>query len=104
MTIQQICNKLWPEKTFDANSRKAIRKTICAIAETLDAYGIGYIFVAHRDGCYVDIEQVDCDLYKLVFGEYRNKLALQRLFNDGYMIDYPWAQSTFVKIAKVWDK
>lgn len=99
-----ICAKLWPEKTFDEATKRMIRKTISMLVETLDAYGIGYILVSNRGNCYVDPEQVDCDFFKLVFGEYRNKLALQRLFNEGYMIEYPWAQSTFVKIAKVWDK
>ena len=104
VTMKQLCDKLWPDKVFDENTKKSIRKTISVLMDTLDAYGIGFIFVYNKGECYIDIEQVNCDLFNLVFDEYRNKQSLQRLFNEGYMIEYPWAQSTFVKIAKVWDK
>ena len=64
-----------------------LRNLISDIQKSLKEVGAGDIFAKRHNGCFLKIDEVDCDAYEYKKG---NPNAI-RMYRGEYMIQYPWA-------------
>lgn len=79
---------LWPERPNDLNTQSLFRMTYKRLADSLEEAGIGHIIFSQGHRKFVKIEQVDCDLYRILSGD--KQAALK--YDGQYMREYSWAE------------
>jgi hypothetical protein len=62
-----------------------------ALADTLEAHGIGDIFVASRGGCQANMDRIVSDLAEVLADRKQNRFLLQ----EPYLYEYSWAEGAF---------
>ena len=79
---------LWPERGNDANTQSLMRMTYKRLADALEEAGAGHIIASQEKRRFLKIEQVDCDLYRILEGD---KQAAQN-YAGQYLQEYSWAE------------
>lgn len=79
---------LWPDRPDDNNTKSLFRVTYKRMADVLDAAGAGDIIETKADRRYLRVEQVDCDLYRILAGDARTA----KKYAGQYMEEYSWAE------------
>lgn len=79
---------LWPDRPKDANAQSLFRMTYKRLADALDEAGIGHIITSEGNRRFLRVDQVDCDLYRILSGDEQ----AARKYNGQYMQEYSWAE------------
>lgn len=79
---------LWPERGEDKSTKSLFRMTYKRLSDALEAEGIGHIIVSTDQRRYLRMEEVDCDLYRILSGD--TQAALK--YNGEYLMEYSWAE------------
>lgn len=87
VNINELNAVLWEE-----DHKSYCRNLIADIQTTLIAVGAGDVFIKRRNGCYVDVDKIDCDAYAYKLDD----PDAVRAYRGEYMAQYPWATFDFV--------
>lgn len=79
---------LWPERENNAGTQSLLRMTYKRLLNTLEEAGAGYILASRENRRYLKVEEVDCDLYRILAGD---KQAARK-YNGEYLREYSWAE------------
>ncbi len=79
---------LWPDRPNDTGTQSLFRMTYKRLADTLEEAGIGQILFSSSNRRYLRIEQVDCDLYRILSGD----TAAAKRYAGQYLQEYSWAE------------
>lgn len=79
---------LWPDRPNDANSQSLFRMTYKRLVGTLEDAGIGYIVASKGNRRFLRVDQVDCDLYRILSGD----MHAAHKYSGQYMQEYSWAE------------
>lgn len=87
-TTEEGIAKLWPERANDAGTQSLFRMTYKRLADTLDRAGAGDILMSQEKRRFLKVDEVDCDLYRILSGD---KQAA-RSYHGQYLEEYSWAE------------
>lgn len=79
---------LWPDRPNDTNTQSLFRMTYKRLAGALEKAGIGDIIESRENRRFLRVDQVDCDLYRILSGDAQ---AAQK-YNGQYLREYDWAE------------
>lgn len=79
---------LWPERPNDANTQSLFRMTYKRLASALEEAGIAHIIASRESRRYLRVDQVDCDLYRILSGD----TQAGRQYAGQYLSEYDWAE------------
>ncbi|MGI6336661.1 MAG: response regulator [Eubacteriales bacterium] len=88
ITAREGISYLWPDRLYDSNTQALFRMTYKRLADTLDAAGIGHIIASSDNRRYIRVEEVDCDLYRILSGD--QQVAVK--YDGQYLQEYSWAE------------
>lgn len=88
VTSDQAIGTLWENRANDETTQSLYSKVGRSLQNQLDEAGAGYIIVSSRGNRSIDVDSIDCDLYRLLSG---SKGAAHLYFGQ-YMMDYSWAE------------
>lgn len=80
---------LWPEKTDDESTHSLYRMTFKRLLDALKQEGIDSIVASQGRKKYIRIDQVECDLYRILDGD----TEAIRAYGGDYMKEYSWAET-----------
>ena len=80
---------LWPDKPNDANAQSLFRVTYKRLVDALEAVGIGDIITTKESRRFLRVDQVECDLYRILSGDKQEALK----YDGRYMEEYSWAEN-----------
>ena len=81
ININELNAILWEE-----DHPSYLRNLIADIQTTLKNIGESDVFIKHHNGCYINVDKVDCDAYEYKKG---NPSAI-RMYRGEYMNQYSW--------------
>ena len=79
---------IWPERAADSATQSLYRMTYKRLADALEAAGIGHIVGTSDNRRFLKVDEVDCDLYRILAGD---KQAARK-YSGSYMQEYEWAE------------
>lgn len=79
---------LWPDRVNDAGTQSLLRMTYKRLADTLEAVGAGHILSTRENRRVLNVEEVDCDLYRILDGDEQAAKA----YHGQYLQEYSWAE------------
>ena len=79
---------LWPERPNDANTQSLFRMTYKRLVSALEEHGAGNIIASRESRRYLRVDLVDCDLYRILSGDYQ----AGRKYAGQYLSEYDWAE------------
>ena len=79
---------LWPERPNDANAQSLFRMTYKRLASALEDAGVAQIIASRENRRYLRVDQVDCDLYRILSGD----AQAGRSYAGQYLAEYDWAE------------
>lgn len=79
---------LWPERVKDGNSQSLFRMTYKRLSDALEEAGAGNIITSKDNRRFLCVEQVDCDLYRILSGD----TQAERKYDGQYLREYSWAE------------
>lgn len=88
---------LWPDRPNDANTQSLFRMTYKRLADALEDAGVGHIIVSQENRRYLRVDQVDCDLYRMLSGD---KQAGRRYVGQ-YLQEYPWSEDRNAQLYRM---
>ena len=88
---------LWPERPNDPKTQSLFRMTYKRLADTLEAAGIGHIVVSRGNRRFLQMDQVDCDVYRILSGD---RQAARR-YNGQYLQEYSWAEERNGQLSRM---
>jgi len=100
VTMEQAIDVLWPERPYDERVKRLYRKSVGAIQDVLEKYRLKDVFINKRGSCYVERENVECDLYHFLEEHTLTASQLEKL-KEGYMVEYSWAESRMSQLASL---
>ena len=103
VTARDAIDCLWPERLVDENTMALYRVTFHRLLECLKEVGIDYIIENEFRKKYIYMEEVDCDLYRILSGD----RASIRNYAGEYLKEYSWAESRNAQLDSLkstWDE
>ncbi len=88
ITTGEGISYLWPDRPNDTNTQSLFRMTYKRLADALEDAGVGYIIASKENRRFIRVDQVDCDLYRILSGD---KRAGQKYCGQ-YLSEYAWAE------------
>lgn len=88
---------LWPDRPNDSNTQSLFRMTFKRLASALEDAGIGHILVSRDNRRYLRIDQVDCDLYRILSGD----MQTAQKYAGQYMQEYEWAEDRNAQLHRM---
>lgn len=79
---------LWPDRPNSEEARSLFRMTYMRLSDALRAAGVGHILVREGNRRAIRVDQVDCDLYRILEGD----KEAARLYDGQYLQEYSWAE------------
>ena len=79
---------LWPDRANDSGTQSLLRTTYKRLLATLEEAGAGHILATRENRRHLNVEAVDCDLYRILSGD---KQAARK-YNGEYLREYDWAE------------
>lgn len=79
---------LWPERENDGSTASLFRMTFKRLSAALEEAGVGDILETRRDHRRIKVDEVDCDLYRILSGDKR----ASKLYSGQYLSEYSWAE------------
>lgn len=93
---ETLCAVLWEDQTDLENQKKYLRKLIADLSHTLEALGVGDVFLKRRNCFAVDVEKIDCDYYRMLKGD----ISAISQYTGEYMDQYDWAVMDLLSFPK----
>jgi len=90
ITTSEGISYLWPDRLTDSSSRSLFRMTYKRLATALEDAGAEHIIVSSENRRFLLVDQVDCDLYRILSGD---KEAAKK-YDGQYLSEYSWAEET----------
>ena len=81
---------IWEEGVYDRSMQKQLDVVIRSLRQTLEEYGISYIFELNKGSMRVIPDKFECDLYKFLKGD----VDAINSYRGQYMSSYTWASLT----------
>ena len=88
---------LWPDRPSDANTQSLFRMTYKRLSDALEEAGVGHIIVSWENRRFLRVEQVDCDLYRILSGD----THAARKYDGQYLREYAWAEDRNGQLARM---
>lgn len=88
VTVGEAIACLWPDRTNDDNTQSLYRVTFKRLMDALKEAGIDNIIVSEGRKKYIRMDQVECDLYRILSGDAD---AVKR-YTGEYLREYSWAE------------
>lgn len=88
ITTGEAISYLWPERNNDANTQSLMRMTYKRLVDILKNVGVENIIDTQENRRFLRVNQVDCDLYRILEGD---KQAA-RNYGGQYLQEYSWAE------------
>lgn len=88
LTMGEAIACLWPERAADPKTQSLYRMTWKRLTEVLESAGIGDILTTSENRRYLRVNQVDCDLYRILAGDQQTK----KKYCGTYLEEYTWAE------------
>ncbi len=79
---------LWPNRPNDKETGALFRVTFMRLSEALRNAGIGHILTSAGNRRALRIDQVECDLYRILSGD----REAARVYDGQYLREYSWAE------------
>ena len=79
---------LWPDRPNNEETRSLFRVTFMRLSDALRRAGIGHILVREGNRRAIRVDQVECDLYRILSGDQE----AARLYGGQYLQEYSWAE------------
>ncbi|MBR2047027.1 MAG: response regulator [Oscillospiraceae bacterium] len=79
---------LWPDKPNDASAQSLYRMTYKRLSTALTDAGVGHIVESRDNRRFLVVDQVECDLYRILAGDHE----AGRQFSGQYLREYSWAE------------
>lgn len=95
VTLEQAINVLWETRSYDKNVKQMYRDATSQLRMTLERHNCSSLVKIVRGGCYIDVNEFQCDYYQLL----KNDQASVSKFYGEYMFDYSWAEETLARIS-----
>lgn len=80
--------RLWPERSNDPGTQSLLRMTYKRLADTLEKAGAGHILDSRENRRFLKMDEVDCDLYRILAGDRQ----AARKYHGQYLQEYSWAE------------
>lgn len=97
ITSGEAISCLWPERPADSNTQALYRVTLKRMMDVLEEAGAGHIIASKGREKYIVMDEVDCDLYKILDGD---KEAAKR-YSGEYMRNYSWAEVRNAQLSRM---
>ena len=88
LTTGEGISYLWPEKPNDLSAQSLFRMTYKRLADSLEDAGVDYIIESRGNRRYLQVNRVDCDLYRILSGDH----SAAKQYNGQYMQEYSWSE------------
>lgn len=88
---------LWPDRLNDPGTQSLFRMTYKRLATALQNAGIGHIIASSNNRRYIRVDEVDCDLYRILAGD-RQAAAK---FNGQYLEEYSWSEERSGQLSRM---
>lgn len=82
----EACSLLWPEKPYDFSLQRQFQTVLTEMCRAFSAYELKDVIVRRRNFLAVDVNAVDCDLYRMLQGD----VWALNTFRGIYMSGYAW--------------
>lgn len=79
---------LWPDRANDASTQSLFRMTYKRLAAVLEEAGVGHIIASRENRRFLCVDQVECDLYRILAGDQN----AERKYTGKYLYEYSWAE------------
>lgn len=87
-TMGEAIACLWPERPADSNTQSLYRMTWKRLTDALETAGIGDVLATSENRRYLKVDQVDCDLYRILAGDQQAR----KQYSGSYLEEYAWAE------------
>lgn len=88
LTVGEGIAYLWPERGADSATQSLCRMTWKRLVDALKSAGAGDVLYTADNRRYLNVEQVECDLYHILDGDPQ----YMRKYNGEYLREYEWAE------------
>lgn len=88
---------LWPERPNDAGTQSLFRMTYKRLADALEDIGTGQLIFTRENRRFLRVDQVDCDLYRILAGD---KQAARK-YDGAYLREYAWAEERNGQLSRM---
>lgn len=88
-TVSECIACLWPERNADTGTQSLYRMTWKRMVDALESAGVGDIIGKSAKHRYLKMEEIDCDLYRILAGD---KQAARK-YSGEYLKEYAWAET-----------
>lgn len=88
LTTGEAIAYLWPDRPNDNNTQSLFRMTYKRLVSVLEEAGIGHIVISKDNRRFLRMDQVDCDLYRILSGD----MQTAQKYAGQYMQEYEWAE------------
>lgn len=88
ITTREGISYLWPDRPNDAGTQSLFRMTYKRLSDTLEKIGIGHIIASSDNRRYIRIEEVNCDLYRILSGDQQ----AAKKYDGRFLQEYSWAE------------
>ncbi len=79
---------LWPDRPNNEETGSLFRMTFMRLSDALRAEGIGHILIREGNRRSIRVDQIECDLYRILGGD----KEAARLYGGQYLQEYSWAE------------
>ena len=88
--MDEAISVLWDSTPYDERAKRRYRKAALSAYNTMMEAGATEVFNNMRGACYINKNNVECDLYSYIEGNKDAELS----FRGEYMFDYSWSEKT----------
>ncbi len=88
ITTGEGISVLWPDRPNSKETGTLFRMTFMRLCDALRAVGVGHILITEGNRRAIRVDQVDCDLYRILKGDQE----AARLYDGQYLQEYSWAE------------
>ena len=97
LTAGEAIACMWPERPGDESTQTLYRVTFHRLLDVLKQAGVDYIISSEGRKKYILVDQIECDLYRILDGE---KAAIQS-YGGEYLKDYSWAEERNAQLSSI---
>lgn len=97
ITTDEIRSILWEEEADTEEKKGYVRVLANDIRKSFEAIGIENILINDQNRYCIDTARISCDYFDFMNGDEKAR----RLFQDEYMVQYSWAESTLARLLNM---
>lgn len=88
---------LWPDRPNDTGTQSLFRMTFKRLSAAMETAGAGYILDSRENRRFIKVEEVDCDLYRILAGDRQTA----RRYDGEYLREYAWAEERNGQLSRM---